>query len=287
MALETLSKSKMFGGVMQKCKHLSTTVRTPMEFSVFLPPSAVAGNKVKVLYYLSGLTCTEANFSTKAGAQRVAAELELALVIPDTSPRNPPEDRLPDEGKEFFLGPGAGFYVNATQEPWNRNYHMYDYVTKELPALVLDNFPILAGAENQSLFGHSMGGHGALILALKNPGMYKSVSCFAPLCAAPRAKFGKIAYQHYFGDDEDAKKLYDATELARSYAGAPQHFLIDQGSADEFLPDFFQDEFKQVVEANANLTVELRMHEGYDHSYNFIATFVEDHLRYHHKQLTS
>ncbi|MGC9505343.1 S-formylglutathione hydrolase [Baaleninema sp.] len=275
MSLTLRSQSRCFDGTTQFYSHLSATCNTEMRFSVYLPPQAET-ERVPVLYWLSGLTCTEENFITKAGAQRYAAQYGLMLVAPDTSPRNL---GLPGEDEDWDFGSGAGFYVDATQEPWNRHYRMYSYVTEELPALVAQGFPV--DASRQSVFGHSMGGHGALVCALRNPSRYQSVSAFAPIAAPTRCPWGEKAFRGYLGENRQDWKLYDASELVGS-SGWNRPILIDQGEADSFLsqgqllPEVFEDACKA-----AGVEVQLRRQPGYDHSYYFMATFMEDHVRYH------
>eukprot|EP01012_Entosiphon_sulcatum_P006878 TRINITY_DN13352_c0_g1_i1.p2 TRINITY_DN13352_c0_g1~~TRINITY_DN13352_c0_g1_i1.p2 ORF type:complete len:291 (+),score=61.65 TRINITY_DN13352_c0_g1_i1:42-914(+) len=287
MSLAKLSESKMFGGRWLRYRHDSATVGTPMEFSVYLPPAASDTNRVKVLYWLSGLTCTDKNFMEKAGAQRIASKLNLALVAPDTSPRNPPDQKLPGEDASWDFGAGAGFYVDATQAPWDRNYKMYSYVTSELPQLVEANFPIVGGPDGRSVFGHSMGGHGALVVALRNPGQYRSVSAFAPISNPSNCPWGKKALGNYLGDNQDTWKAYDASELVRKYEGPELHILVNQGTADQFLKDgqLLPELLSAAAGENARVHLDLRMDEGYDHSYNHIATFVEDHIRHHARHL--
>ncbi len=227
------------------------------------------------VYWVSGLTCTDDNFRVKAGAQRYAADLGLALIIPDTSPRG---SDVPDEPQRYDLGQGAGFYVNATEAPWSKHYHMYDYVTRELPALVEANLPLIPGLK--SISGHSMGGHGALICALKEPGAYKSVSAFAPICNPTRSGWGEECFGAYLGNDRKAWEAYDATCLVDAGAQAIP-LLIDQGTADEFLPEQLFPQSLEKACAARNLPLRLRMQEGYDHSYHFIATFIGEHLAYH------
>ena len=273
-ALETLAEHRCFGGVQGYYRHESRECGSPMRFSVYRPPAAQSGS-VPVLYYLAGLTCTEETFAIKAGAQRVAAELGLMLVAPDTSPRIP---RLPGDDSAWDFGLGAGFYVDATSEPWSRHYRMYSYVTRELPEIVAASFPARAGA--QGIFGHSMGGHGALVCALRNPGSYQSLSAFAPIAAPSRCPWGTKAFSGYLGDDRKAWAEYDASELIARRA-FPGRILVDQGSSDPFLreqllPEAFEDAARSVGQ-----DLELRRHPGYDHGYFFIASFVEDHLRHH------
>ncbi|MEJ2631395.1 MAG: S-formylglutathione hydrolase [Acidihalobacter sp.] len=272
--LERIERIKESGGWLDRYQHDSTNCRCRMTFSVYLPPQAEHG-PVPTVYWLSGLTCTDDNFRTKAGAQRYAAELGLALVIPDTSPRG--ED-VPDEAERYDLGQGAGFYVNATQAPWSEHYQMYDYVTRELPALVEAELPLVPGLK--SISGHSMGGHGALISALKNPGAYRSVSAFAPICHPTACGWGGGCFGAYLGGDREAWKAYDATELV--IAGAePIPLLIEQGTADEFLAEqLYPQDLEAVCNAHG-FPLTLRMRDGYDHSYHFIASFIGEHLAYH------
>jgi S-formylglutathione hydrolase len=273
-ALETLAEHRCFGGVQGYYRHESRECGSPMRFSVYRPPAAESGS-VPVLYYLAGLTCTEETFAIKAGAQRIAAELGLMLVAPDTSPRIP---RLPGDDSAWDFGLGAGFYVDATSEPWSRHYRMYSYVTRELPEIVAASFPARAGA--QGIFGHSMGGHGALVCALRNPGSYRSLSAFAPIAAPSRCPWGTKAFSGYLGNDRRTWAEYDASELIARQA-FPGRILVDQGSSDPFLreqllPEAFEDAARSVGQ-----DLELRRHPGYDHGYFFIASFVENHLRHH------
>ena len=273
-ALETLAEHRCFGGVQGYYRHESRECGSPMRFSVYRPPAAESGS-VPVLYYLAGLTCTEETFAIKAGAQRVAAELGLMLVAPDTSPRIP---RLPGDDSAWDFGLGAGFYVDATIEPWSRHYRMYSYVTRELPQIVAASFPARAGA--QGIFGHSMGGHGALVCALRNPGSYQSLSAFAPIAAPSRCPWGTKAFSGYLGDDRKAWAEYDASELIARQA-FPGRILVDQGTADPFLGEQLQPDVFEAAAREAGQDLELRRHPGYDHGYFFIASFVEDHLRHH------
>jgi len=250
-----------------------------MQFSVFLPPQAVAGQQVPVAYWLSGLTCTDQNFATKAGAQRVAAELGIAIVMPDTSPRG---DAVPDDAdKAYDFGLGAGFYVDATQAPWSAHYKMYSYIVQELPALVEAQLPV---STKRAIFGHSMGGHGALTIALNNPGRYTSVSAFSPIVNPVQCPWGQKALSKYLGDDQAGWKHYDTVELIR--AGASQlPMLVDQGLADNFLKSQLKTELLEAALQETGYRAEVRYHAGYDHSYYFIATFIEDHLQFHAKYL--
>jgi S-formylglutathione hydrolase len=249
-----------------------------MTFSVYLPPQA-ATQKLPVVYWLSGLTCTDDNVRTKAGAQRYAAELGLILVMPDTSPRG--ED-VPDVPERYDLGQGAGFYVNATQAPWATHYQMYDYVTRELPSLVEANFPVIPG--KRAISGHSMGGHGALICALKNPGLYASVSAFSPICNPIISPWGQGCFGAYLGNDKKAWEDYDAACLVNAGAPLPPA-LIDQGTDDEFLAGQLFPQNLQAACAARGIPLALRMQDGYDHSYHFIATFIGEHLAFHARAL--
>ncbi len=277
MSLETVDSHKSFGGKQLRIKHRSQVLDCDMHFSLYLPPQ-VEHHSVPVLYWLSGLTCTDENFVTKAGAQRYAAEMGVAIVTPDTSPRG---DQVPDEDAYDF-GQGAGFYVNASEEPWRRHYRMYDYVVDELPALVNDRFPV--EGERASLCGHSMGGHGALIIALRNPGRYRSVSAFAPIASPMRCPWGHKALSRYLGDNRDRWRDYDATELMAE-AEQKLPMLVDQGEADNFLAEQLQPQLLEQAARDADYPLELRLQPGYDHSYFFIATFIEEHIRFHARHL--
>ena len=246
-----------------------------MRFGVFLPPQ-VEAHPVPVLYWLSGLTCTEENFIVKAGAQRLAAELGLAIVVPDTSPRGL---KIPGEGESYDFGLGAGFYVDATQAPWSRGYRMYSYVAKELPRLIESEFPV--DPARTGIFGHSMGGHGALTIALKNPDTYKSVSAFAPICSTMRCPWGEKALTGYLGGDRALWREYDASALVESRGWKGPPLLVDQGTNDQFLESQLKPELLEEACRRAGAPLDLRLQEGYDHSYFFIASFIEDHLRFH------
>ena len=269
-----VSEYTCFGGKVSYYSHHSTACNSEMKFAVYQPPQAKV-NPVPVLYFLSGLTCTEENFMAKAGAQKFAASHGIMLVVPDTSPRN---TGITGEDDDWDFGTGAGFYVDATVEPWKAHYKMYSYVVDELPDLIGENFPAIG--ERQGIFGHSMGGHGALICALKNPSRYLSVSAFAPIVAPMRCPWGQKAFTNYLGDDEETWRAYDASELVLStqYNGM---ILIDQGTADKFLANQLLPEVFEQACAKAGIGLNLRMQEGYDHSYYFIATFIEDHIRHH------
>ena len=274
MALEVLSERRCFGGVQGYYAHASAELGLRSRFAVFVPPQAQAG-PVPVVTYLAGLTCTEETFVIKAGAQRVAAELGLMLVAPDTSPRGA---NIPGEADAWDFGVGAGFYVDATAAPWAAHYRMYSYVTRELPALIAASFP--ADVARQGIFGHSMGGHGALVCALRNPEQYRSVSAFAPICAPSQCPWGHKAFGGYLGDDRSAWARYDATVLVRERPH-PGRILIDQGLADKFLADQLLPEAFEAACTASGQSLTMRRHAGYDHGYFFISTFMEDHLRHH------
>ena len=261
-----------FGGWQDVYEHVSATLGCTMRFAIFLPPQAVDG-PVPVLYWLSGLTCTEQNFIQKAGAQRYAAEHGIAIVCPDTSPRG--DDVADAEG--YDLGKGAGFYVDAIQAPWAAHYRMYSYVVDELPALVEANFPV---TDARAISGHSMGGHGALVVALRNPGRYRSVSAFSPIGCPSRVPWGEKAFTAYLGDDREAWTRYDASELVKT-ATERLPILVDQGGDDEFLDGQLRPQLLQVAAESAGHPLRLRMQPGYDHSYYFIASFIGDHIAHH------
>ncbi|KJS43051.1 MAG: S-formylglutathione hydrolase [Rhodospirillaceae bacterium BRH_c57] len=280
MTVRTVSEARCFDGVQGIYEHASAATGTTMRFSLYLPPQARSG-PVPLLTWLSGLTCTEENFTVKAGAQRTAAEAGIALLAPDTSPRGL---GLPGEDDSYDFGSGAGFYVDATQDPWARNYRMYTYVTEELPKVVGEAFPL--DMARQGIFGHSMGGHGALVCALRNPQRYRSVSAFAPIVAPSRVPWGVKALGGYLGEDRAAWRAYDATELVAT-SGWRDTILIDQGEADSFLDQQLQPEHFVSAAERAGVPVNLRLHPGYDHSYFFIATFVGEHIAHHAARLTS
>jgi len=273
--MDRVSESRCFGGLQQVWSHASRVTACTMRFGFFLPPQAAHG-RVPVVWWLSGLTCTEENFVVKAGAQRVAAELGIALVVPDTSPRGV---ALPGDRDCWDFGEGAGFYVDATREPWSRHYRMRSYVVDELRALVEGEFPV--DATRTAMSGHSMGGHGALTIALSNPGWIRSVSAFAPIASTMRCPWGEKALTGYLGDDRRGWSAYDATELvaSRGWGGPP--ILVDQGGADPFLASQLRPELLERACADAGVALELRRRDGYDHGYFFVASFVEDHLRRH------
>jgi S-formylglutathione hydrolase len=279
MTVETISEHRCFDGIQGYYRHRSEACAGPMKFSVYRPPQAARG-PVPVLYYLAGLTCTEETFPIKAGAQRVASELGLMLVSPDTSPR---EARFPGDDESWDFGLAAGFYLDATEKPWSGAYRMAAYVLHELPALLAANFP--ADTQRQGIFGHSMGGHGALTLALKNPDRYRSLSAFAPIAAPTRAPWGEKAFSRYLGPDLAAWRDYDASELVQKQKfGRP--ILIDQGLGDQFLENQLHPHLFEEACGKVGQDLTLRRHEGYDHGYFFIQTFMEDHLRHHATALT-
>jgi S-formylglutathione hydrolase len=276
--LTTLEQHRCFGGIQGVYRHESSATGTAMAFAVYQPPQAVRG-PVPVLYWLSGLTCTWANFTEKAGAQRYAARHGLMIVAPDTSPRG---TDFPGEHDAYDFGSGAGFYVDATEAPWSQNYRMYTYVTAELPALVNANFP--TDAERQGISGHSMGGHGALICALKNPDKYKSLSAFAPISSPTRCPWGGKAFSGYLGPDRDAWRAYDATLLA-SGSDWRSEVLVDQGTGDDFLKEQLKPHLLQEAFATAGVPLTLRYQAGYDHSYYFMASFIGEHIAHHARLL--
>lgn len=274
MAWEVLSEHRCFGGVQGFYRHDSQAIGLPMKFGVYRPPQAEQG-PVPVLIWLAGLTCTEETFAIKAGAQRVAADLGLMLVTPDTSPRG---TGIAGAEASWDFGTAAGFYLDATREPWSRRWRMETYVTQELPAVLSEHFPVRAGATG--LFGHSMGGHGALTLGLRHPTLYQSVSAFAPIAAPSQCPWGIKAFSGYLGDDRAAWGAHDATELVKAGKRLPP-LLIDQGMADKFLAEQLHPDRFEAVCRTVGQPLTLRRHAGYDHGYYFIASFVEDHLRHH------
>ncbi|SFC16354.1 S-formylglutathione hydrolase [Microbulbifer thermotolerans] len=277
MSIENLSSHKSFDGWHKQYRHHAETLNCPMRFAIYLPPQTTQGEKVPVLYWLSGLTCTDENFMQKAGAHRIAAELGIAIVAPDTSPRG--EAVADDEG--YDLGQGAGFYVNATQAPWNRHYHMYDYVLQELPQLIEASFPV---SDKRAIAGHSMGGHGALVLALRNPERYTSVSAFSPIANPVDCPWGQKAFSAYLGEDTSKWKDYDASLLMRS-ATAKVPARVDIGEADEFLHEQLNPQALEAAAEASGYPLQLNRHPGYDHSYYFIASFIEQQLRFHARHL--
>ncbi|MDQ3057585.1 MAG: S-formylglutathione hydrolase [Pseudomonadota bacterium] len=270
--MHRIERHACFGGQQEVWTHTSNVLDCEMKCGIYLPPQAET-TSCPVLYWLSGLTCTEQNFIAKSGAQRYAAEHGVILVAPDTSPRGP----AVADADGYDIGLGAGFYLNATQSPWSRHYRMYDYVVDELPELIGEHFP---ATDARSISGHSMGGHGALVIALKNPGRYRSVTAFAPIAAPARAPWGEKAFAAYLGEDRETWKQWDASELV-AQAGERLPLLIDQGEADEFIATQLKPEVLHAACAQAGHPLELRMQAGYNHSYYFIASFIGEHIAYH------
>jgi S-formylglutathione hydrolase len=280
VSLEILSENKAHGGRQFVAKHASTSTGTDMTFSIFLPPQAESGEKLPVVWYLSGLTCTHANVTEKGEYRAACAELGLIFVAPDTSPRG---EGVPDDpAGAYDFGLGAGFYVDATQEPFAKNYRMWSYVTEELPALVAAEFPV--DTRRQGITGHSMGGHGALTVALRDPERFRSVSAFAPIVAPSQVPWGQKALGGYLGDDRAAWRKHDAVALIEDGARVPE-LLVDVGTADNFLEKELKPELLQKACADAGIDLQLNLREGYDHSYYFISTFMADHLRWHAERL--
>ena len=280
MSLEVVSENKAYGGRQLVVKHASTATGTDMTFSIFLPPQADSGRKLPVVWYLSGLTCTHANVTDKGEYRAACAEHRLIFVAPDTSPRGADVPTAPDGAWDF--GQGAGFYVDATEEPWSRNFRMWTYVTKELPALVVGEFPV--EGNRQGIMGHSMGGHGALTVALRNPELFRSVSAFAPIVAPGQVPWGKKALAGYLGEDLAAWRPHDAVALIEDGARIDE-LLVDVGTADPFLEQELRPELLEKACGDAGIRLQLNMRQGYDHSYYFISTFMADHLRWHSERL--
>lgn len=279
MTLESINSHKLFGGWLKQYRHASHTLRCDMQFSIYLPPHASAADPLPVVYWLSGLTCTDENFMQKAGAQQWAAELGIILVAPDTSPRGDAVKN--DEG--YDLGQGAGFYVNATEAPWADHYHMYDYIVKELPDLIESHFP---ASDKRAIAGHSMGGHGALMISLKNPDRYCSASAFSPISNPVNCPWGKKAFTAYLGDNIRDWEAYDAS-LLLAQATQPVPTRVDQGKADNFLAEQLMPDALEAAATAAHYPLTLHRHDDYDHSYYFIASFIADHLKFHHHYLTT
>ncbi|MDO8376915.1 MAG: S-formylglutathione hydrolase [Aquabacterium sp.] len=282
VAWELISEHASFGGVQRFLRHASAEIGLAMRFGLYLPPQALTGTPVPLLVYLAGLTCTEETFTMKAGAQRLAAELGLALLMPDTSPRGA---GLAGEADSWDFGVGAGFYLDATQAPWATHWRMESYLLNELLPQVWAGAPVLQ--DRTGVFGHSMGGHGALTLALRHPGVFKSLSAFAPICAPMACPWGVKAFSGYLGDDRSHWAAHDASALMAAQAGAPypQGILVDQGLADKFLAEQLRPEAFEAACAAVGQPLLLRRHAGYDHGYYFIASFIDDHLRHHARQL--
>jgi S-formylglutathione hydrolase len=273
MSIENISVNKSFGGWHKQYSHHSSALNCKMQFAIYLPPQVSSGNKVPVLYWLSGLTCTDENFMQKAGAQRIAAELGIAIVAPDTSPRG---DGVANDNA-YDLGQGAGFYVNATEMPWSKHYQMYDYVVNELPELIESAFPV---SDKRAIAGHSMGGLGALNIGMLNPLRYSSMSAFSPISNPVNCPWGQKAFTTYLGKDKSTWLNYDASELMKQ---ATQFVpaKVDQGESDNFLVEQLKPEALLAAASASGYPLDYQLHEGYDHSYYFIASFIEDHLRFH------
>jgi S-formylglutathione hydrolase len=281
--MEIIERNRCFDGEQLRIKHHSQALSCDMIFALYMPPQA-ATKKVPVLWWLSGLTCNDQNFVTKAGSQRIAAELGIAIIAPDTSPRG---DDVPDDAdKAWDFGLGAGFYINATQVPFNKHYRMYDYVQSELPALVAKEFSDKIDVSRQSISGHSMGGHGALTLAIRNPLQFKSVSAFSPIVAPIQCPWGEKAFGNYFGNDKTLWAEHDACALINTL-GFDKPILVEQGLADNFLATQLKPELLEAACKQAGISLTVNRREGYDHSYYFISTFFEHHLRYHAQYLAT
>ena len=279
MILENISSNKLFEGWHKQYTHRSKVLNCDMRFAIYLPPQASSSQPVPVMYWLSGLTCSDENFMQKAGAQKLAAQLGIAIVAPDTSPRG--EGVADEVNQAYDLGLGAGFYVNATEAPWNKHYQMYDYIVHELPALIEANFPV---TKQRVISGHSMGGHGALTIGLRNPELYQSISAFSPICNPINCPWGEKAFSAYLGTDVDNWKIYDSCELLAQQKHH-QPILIDQGSNDSFLQGQLKPENLLAIANTESGNFQLNMREGYDHSYYFISSFIETHLIFHAQHL--
>ncbi len=278
MTINNISQAKVAGGWHKQYSHPSSTTNCDMRFAIFLPPQATADNPVPALYWLSGLTCTDENFMQKAGAFKKAAELGIAIIAPDTSPRG--EDVPDDENAAYDFGLGAGFYVDATQAPWNKHYQMYSYITQELPKLIEQHFPV---SSVKSISGHSMGGHGALTIGLKNQDNYRSISAFSPISSPIHCPWGQKALSNYIGNNQQEWLKYDAAELLKQ--GSKLTILVDQGDADNFLEEQLKPEYLAKAAQQSGANLELRIQPGYDHSYFFISSFIDQHLEFHAQYL--
>ncbi len=276
--MEVVSEHRCFGGLQGIYRHQSRHTKTPMQFSVFIPSSAGEGTR-PVLWFLSGLTCTEENFTVKSGSQKFAESHGLIVVAPDTSPRGA---GVEGEDESYDFGTGAGFYLDATQSPWSENYRMYSYIARELQDVVCENFPV--DRSRQGITGHSMGGHGALTIGLKNPQLYRSISAFSPICSPTRCQWGQKALGGYLGDDKSAWNQYDAVELIRD-GHRSGTILVDQGDADNFLDAQLKPELLTSICNDTGQPLQLRMQQGYDHSYYFISSFIKDHIEFHASHL--
>ncbi|MDN3680062.1 S-formylglutathione hydrolase [Vibrio tapetis subsp. quintayensis] len=279
MTITNISQTKAFGGWHKQYSHTAQSLNCDMRFAIYLPPNASSDTPVPVLYWLSGLTCTDENFMQKSGAFKAAAELGIAIVAPDTSPRG--EGVADDPDGSYDLGLGAGFYVNATQKPWSDHYQMYSYVVDELPKLIEAHFPV---SNVRSIAGHSMGGHGALTIGLRNSDHYRSISAFSPIVHPTHVPWGQKAFQNYLGSNQETWKQYDSCELIKS-SRTNLPILIDQGDRDNFLLDQLKPQFIVDAAKQSGSDITLRMQPGYDHSYFFISSFIEEHLRFHHQHL--
>ena len=282
MILELISAHACFGGVQRFYRHASGAIGLPMQFGLYLPPQALQGQRVPVLFYLAGLTCSEETFAIKAGAQQHAARLGLAILTPDTSPRN---TDLDEANAAWDFGEAASFYLDASERPWSAAWQMETYITQELPSLLAHHLPI--DTDRMGVLGHSMGGHGALTLALRHPGLFKSLSALAPICAPTQCPWGEKAFSGYLGPDRTAWLAHDASALMAEYPVPPypQGILIDQGLADKFLPTQLHPDKFEAACAQIGQPLSLRRHEGYDHGYYFIQSFVADHLAHHARTL--
>ena len=278
-----VSRTKVAGGMLLQCTHASDSTATEMRFSIFLPPQKQINQPVpaNVLYWLSGLTCTDENFCQKAGAFNLAAELGLCIVCPDTSPRG---TDLSGEHESYDFGSGAGFYLNATQQPWSQHYKMYDYVTRELPCFIEANFPV---SNRRSISGHSMGGHGALTIGIRNAERYQSISAFSPIVNPMDSPWGQKAFTHYLGSDKDTWKQYDACELLTNLGPIKQTLFVDQGTADDFLSEQLKTQTLVNICEDIKQPCKVRMQEDYDHSYYFVSSFIADHLNFHSQALAA
>jgi len=280
MSCQLIETHQCFGGIQNVYSHWSGATNSEMRFAIYLPPAAEK-KLVPVVYWLSGLSCSEQNFITKAGAQRVAAELGLAIVVPDTSPRGL---NLPGDTKSYDFGEGASFYIDATEKPWSEHYRMYTYISGELPYVIAYNFPV--DKTRQGIFGHSMGGHGALSVGIKNNQLFHSISAFAPISAPMLTPWGINAFRGYLGDNQRAWQQYDACHLIKTHGWPHGEILIDQGLSDPFLKEQLKPELFSAACLQANVLLNLRMQEKYDHSYYFVSTFIEEHLHFHAKNLS-
>nr|WP_163135187.1 S-formylglutathione hydrolase [Agarivorans sp. Alg241-V36] len=279
MTIKLLASNKVFGGLHQRYSHQAESTQCEMTFAVYLPPQATVEQPVPLLYWLSGLTCSDENFMQKAGAFKVAAELGMAIVAPDTSPRG--AGVADDPEGAYDLGLGAGFYINATQQPWAKHYQMYSYISEELPVLLEQHFPV---TQQRAIAGHSMGGHGALSIAFKNPERFSSVSAFSPICQPTTCPWGQKAFTAYLGSDQQAWLEHDSSILIKRLTPEQRlPLLIDQGSDDSFLAEQLKSETLVDAAKQLDYAINFRMQQGYDHSYFFIASFIEDHLRFHYK----